>query len=168
MDVASIRIRLAAERERLEAARSAMVDHRSHDGTQQESTGELVAYDDNLADAATDTFDREVEDSVRVAIDAALADLAAAEARLDAGTYGRCEVCGAPIAGPRLAALPWASRCVVDQVRAEVLDQALRMDVLHGLAEAEAMHQMTSLPDGEAPEAVDVSAEEAAMHWEST
>ena len=32
--------------------------------------------------------------------------------RLDQGGYGRCEVCGQPIAPERLAARPTASRCV--------------------------------------------------------
>jgi len=32
-------------------------------------------------------------------------------ARLDAGTYGTCAECGAPIGKKRLEALPWAVRC---------------------------------------------------------
>ncbi len=33
-------------------------------------------------------------------------------ARLDAGTYGLCEVCGEPIPDERLRAIPWAALCV--------------------------------------------------------
>lgn len=33
-------------------------------------------------------------------------------ARLDAGTYGRCDACGKPIAAARLEALPWATACI--------------------------------------------------------
>ncbi|MBJ7595137.1 MAG: TraR/DksA C4-type zinc finger protein [Candidatus Dormibacteraeota bacterium] len=33
-------------------------------------------------------------------------------ARLDAGAYGLCEVCGGPIPGERLRAIPWAALCV--------------------------------------------------------
>ncbi|MDQ6848290.1 MAG: TraR/DksA C4-type zinc finger protein [Candidatus Dormibacteraeota bacterium] len=33
-------------------------------------------------------------------------------ARLDAGTHGRCELCGEPIPGERLRAIPWAALCV--------------------------------------------------------
>lgn len=36
----------------------------------------------------------------------------AALARLDAGTYGICESCLAPIPGERLAAIPHARLCV--------------------------------------------------------
>ena len=41
------------------------------------------------------------------AIDAALE-------RLDSGSYGRCAVCGEPIAPGRLEAVPWATPCVRD------------------------------------------------------
>ena len=33
-------------------------------------------------------------------------------ARLDAGTYGRCDACSQPIAPARLEALPGATRCI--------------------------------------------------------
>jgi RNA polymerase-binding transcription factor DksA len=39
--------------------------------------------------------------------------LSAAQHRLDAGTYGRCEICGGPIAAARLEAIPEATTCVV-------------------------------------------------------
>ena len=32
--------------------------------------------------------------------------------RIDAGTYGHCVSCGAPIPSERLAAVPWAALCV--------------------------------------------------------
>jgi RNA polymerase-binding transcription factor DksA len=32
--------------------------------------------------------------------------------KIAAGTYGRCDDCGEPIAPARLEALPWAARCV--------------------------------------------------------
>lgn len=36
----------------------------------------------------------------------------AALARMADGSYGECEACGEPIASSRLAAVPWASRCL--------------------------------------------------------
>lgn len=39
-------------------------------------------------------------------------DLDRAAERLAAGTYGRCETCGAPIAGERLEALPATTTCI--------------------------------------------------------
>ena len=51
--------------------------------------------------------------NAEVARDAAeLQDIAAAEARLAAGTYGTCIDCGAPIPYARLAAYPTAKRCL--------------------------------------------------------
>ncbi len=32
--------------------------------------------------------------------------------KIDAGTFGLCEICGKPIAPERLEALPWATDCV--------------------------------------------------------
>jgi DnaK suppressor protein len=40
-------------------------------------------------------------------------------ARLEAGTYGICQVCGERIAAPRLKALPHATCCVDCQARQE-------------------------------------------------
>jgi RNA polymerase-binding transcription factor DksA len=41
----------------------------------------------------------------------------AALAKVDAGTYGRCDGCNALIPEGRLEALPWATRCVDCQAR---------------------------------------------------
>jgi DnaK suppressor protein len=38
--------------------------------------------------------------------------IVAALARIDAGSYGQCDVCGGDIAPARLAALPTATRCI--------------------------------------------------------
>lgn len=48
-------------------------------------------------------------------LDAELAEIASALARLDAGTFGHCEVCGKPIDPERLEARPTARRCATDQ-----------------------------------------------------
>ncbi len=45
-----------------------------------------------------------------------LADVRRARAKLDDGTYGRCDVCGEQIPPERLEVLPWAVRCVRDSV----------------------------------------------------
>ena len=41
-----------------------------------------------------------------------LAEVDAAARRLDAGSYGRCERCGRPVAAERLAARPLARTCI--------------------------------------------------------
>ncbi len=45
------------------------------------------------------------------AVDTVLGDVEAALARLDAGTYGTCEVCRRPLADDVLAERPTATRC---------------------------------------------------------
>ncbi|MBI4635256.1 MAG: TraR/DksA family transcriptional regulator [Candidatus Rokubacteria bacterium] len=48
-----------------------------------------------------------------------LDEIAAAQARLEAGTFGGCEGCGRPIPLARLRALPTARYCVPCQARQE-------------------------------------------------
>jgi RNA polymerase-binding transcription factor DksA len=45
------------------------------------------------------------------AVDVLLNEVEQSLARLDAGTYGRCEECGEPIDDARLAEFPTARRC---------------------------------------------------------
>ena len=70
-------------------------------------TGTSDAGDVSLARLITDVAYAEV------ARDAAeLRDILAAEARLAAGTYGRCIDCDEPVPHARLAAYPTAKRCL--------------------------------------------------------
>jgi DnaK suppressor protein len=39
-------------------------------------------------------------------------EIARAREKVAAGSYGICDVCGAPVGDERLEALPWAVRCV--------------------------------------------------------
>lgn len=57
-------------------------------------------------------LERELADAQADRAREALADIDAALARLDDGTYGSCESCGLPIALPRLEAIPQARLCV--------------------------------------------------------
>ena len=48
---------------------------------------------------------------------ATLDDVDRALAKIDEGSYGRCDACGRPIPEGRLEALPWAVLCVEDAAR---------------------------------------------------
>jgi RNA polymerase-binding transcription factor DksA len=65
---------------------------------------------------AGDATNVAAEQLSRVGAHAELSDLLVqterALAKLDAGTYGRCDTCGEAIAPERLVALPWASECM--------------------------------------------------------
>jgi RNA polymerase-binding transcription factor DksA len=155
--------RLGWERRRLEAARELLRDG-AGPGAELRRPAEHSGSGAHLADTASDTLDREVELSVNHAVEQELLEIAAAEARIDAGTYGRCEICGEAIDAERLRALPWATRCLSDQVQAETIDESLRADVLHGPSEAEALDHSDLIPDEDAVDGTELSAEEGALH----
>ena len=70
------------------------------------------ADDEHDPEGATIAFERaQVDALVRDAV-ARLESVDEAAARLDAGTYGRCVVCGEQIAAGRLEARPTATTCV--------------------------------------------------------
>ena len=70
------------------------------------------ADDEHDPEGATIAFERsQVGALVRQARER-LAELDAADERIAAGTYGRCEVCGGPIAAARLEARPEARTCI--------------------------------------------------------
>jgi len=71
------------------------------------------------ADAGTKTFEREHEMSLANNSRDLLLQVERALARLDAGTYGRCENCGNPIPKARLQALPAATLDVACKQREE-------------------------------------------------
>ena len=71
-----------------------------------------VATDDEHDPEGTTAFERARAQSLLDGSVAALAEIDAAYARLDAGTYGTCTGCGRPIPPARLAARPVARTCV--------------------------------------------------------
>lgn len=74
---------------------------------------------DDQADAGTKTFEREQEMSIAQNRLDLLTQMERAIDRIDAGTYGRCESCGRPIAKARLQAFPGATLCVECKQREE-------------------------------------------------
>lgn len=68
--------------------------------------------DDDFAEQAVDREDDEALDAIeRAALDQ-IAAIDAALARLEAGSYGLCVGCGAPIAPRRLEVMPEAAECI--------------------------------------------------------
>ena len=66
----------------------------------------------HLADAGSDNFEQEFTLSLMEAGAETLQKIKEAIRRIDDGTYGVCEDCGAKIPKKRLEAIPYASKCV--------------------------------------------------------
>lgn len=71
------------------------------------------------ADTGTKNITREHELSLAANAQEMLDQTERALARLDAGTYGLCEVCGKPIGKARMQAFPRATLCVEDKQKQE-------------------------------------------------
>jgi RNA polymerase-binding transcription factor DksA len=82
---------------------------------------ETSTIDQHQADLGTETFERERDQSLLEDIEQEIADVQRAFVRLDRGTYGRCEACGAEIPDDRLIAVPAARFCLEHQAAAEVI-----------------------------------------------
>ena len=73
--------------------------------------------DEHDPEGATIAFEREHITALAGQARQHLADIDAALGRLDAGRYGTCERCGAPIGAARLAARPAAATCITCAAR---------------------------------------------------
>ena len=71
-----------------------------------------LKYDSNFADTSQVTAERGEAEALAGQLRDALGEVEAAIARLEKGTYGRCERCGQQIAPARLEAKPAARRCI--------------------------------------------------------
>jgi RNA polymerase-binding transcription factor DksA len=74
---------------------------------------QLSASDDEHdPEGSTIAFERSQASTLLAAATEHLADVDAALARVEAGSYGRCERCGRAVAGERLLARPTARTCI--------------------------------------------------------
>ena len=115
MDTDSARASLLKEQARLEAL--LMAASRLQAGAQEAQERELSSSDQHPAELATETIERELDQSVVLHVQTELTEVEAAVAKLEAGTYGLCEACAKPISDARLEALPAARYCIEDQAK---------------------------------------------------
>jgi DnaK suppressor protein len=69
-------------------------------------------FDEGFADSGQVTAERGEVDALAGKLLETLREIEDALAKFDAGTYGRCESCGQPIAEARLEAMPAARYCI--------------------------------------------------------
>jgi len=96
------RVQLQEERQRLQ---DRLAELRS-------GTDASLAFDDGFADSSQVTAERSEIEALTVTLGETLDEIEEALRKLDAGTYGRCEACGGPIAPARLEAMPAARYCI--------------------------------------------------------
>jgi RNA polymerase-binding transcription factor DksA len=73
----------------------------------KDDAGDLSSYGQHMADAGTDTFDRDFALSLVSSEQEALGEIDAAIKRIKDGSYGMCEITQEPIARDRLLAVPF-------------------------------------------------------------
>ncbi len=96
--LAQVRATLEAERAEL---RSQLAEHDAD-----------VPFDENFADSGQVAAEQGEHRALVGSIQDALRDVDLALAKLDDGTYGKCEECGEDIAEARLEAMPAARYCI--------------------------------------------------------
>ena len=109
MDTDRFRTLLLEERERATTALARLQDENPGSITEGE---EEETFDNHLGDAATITFDREMDYSLEENTEGVVAAIDAALERIDDGSFGNCVRCGKPIAKERLEAMPYATKCI--------------------------------------------------------
>jgi len=87
--------------------------------SQRDASGELSGYSTHMAEAGTDSFDREFALSLVSNEQEALYEIEEAVKRLEQSTFGLCEICEKPIRKERLEAVPFARLCVQCQSQVE-------------------------------------------------
>ena len=87
--------------------------------SQRDAAGDLSAYSLHMADVASDNYDREFSLSLADNEQKLLNRINDALEKIDANTYGLCELCEKKITKMRLKAVPYAELCVPCQEKQE-------------------------------------------------
>jgi RNA polymerase-binding transcription factor DksA len=80
--------------------------------SRSEANGDLSRMPIHMADLGTDNFERDFTLSLMESEEDTLGRIEASLERIEGGTYGDCEECGAKIPKARLSAIPYATLCV--------------------------------------------------------
>ena len=99
--------RLRALRARLCGVMTQMADHALN-----QDHSRTTSMPNHMAELGSGNFDQELTLSLLGSERNALDQIEAAIARIEEGTYGRCETCDMTISKSRLNAIPYAAQCV--------------------------------------------------------
>ena len=112
-EIGELREALLTERTGLQAQLDEL-EASTFSANQSEMTGEM-GFDEEYADAGTNTFEREKDLSLVNNIHDLMDRIDKALGKMEDGTYGLCDRCGKPIEKLRLKALPYANLCIKDK-----------------------------------------------------
>jgi DnaK suppressor protein len=101
-DTAQLRAELEAERADIQRRLGEL----TIDGTSDQE------FDENFADSAQVAAEQGENLSLAASLQDQLTDVEGALVRIEAGTYGLCEVCAKPVAEARLEAMPATPFCI--------------------------------------------------------
>jgi RNA polymerase-binding transcription factor DksA len=96
----------------LSSIRAALEAERADLTAQVAEHGGNVDFDENFADSGQVAAEQGEHRALLGRLQETLVDVDRALAKLDDGTYGKCEVCGEDIADARLEALPASRYCI--------------------------------------------------------
>jgi DnaK suppressor protein len=109
MDRDALKRRLLVERDRLEREIAELDADLSES---LEDSSEESPYDQHMAETAAVTLDREIDLTLEENARASISQIDRALAKLENGSYGRCDKCGKPISEDRLRVAPFATLCI--------------------------------------------------------
>ncbi|MDQ3484297.1 MAG: TraR/DksA C4-type zinc finger protein [Actinomycetota bacterium] len=95
---------LAAKRALLEVQLASMTEPPDEVGS--------ISFGKRIGEGTSQAVDRLSAVPAHAKLQVVLAETIRAEAKIDEGSYGRCDVCGEDIDAARLEARPWATRCI--------------------------------------------------------
>ena len=110
-DIKVYKERLLTLRARLQGDVNQMADA-ALKKSRTEANGDLSSMPIHMADLGTDNFEQEFTLSLMESDAGMLEKIESALERVEDGTYGACEECGAKIPKTRLNAIPYATMCV--------------------------------------------------------
>lgn len=113
IDLEKRRSELVTMRERITGAITHL--HEAEDGIDEHRPARGGQHP---AEQAAALLEKEIDESVEGSVEHVVREIDDALARIEAGTYGTCAVCGQPIPEERLDAVPYAVLCIADK-RAE-------------------------------------------------
>lgn len=85
---------------------------RIRDLTRPVEAGATIGFGKRIGDGTTQAIQQMADTSTAESLQRTLNEVYAAQDRLESGTFGRCTVCGQPIAEARLDFRPWSATCV--------------------------------------------------------